>query len=44
MDETRDQLSSVFYGLGLDHNAWVGDFYTQNKNNNELTLIKTIKK
>ena len=34
MDETRDQLSSVFYGLGLDHNAWVGDFYTQNKNIN----------
>lgn len=34
MDETRDQLSSIFYGLGLDPNAWVGDFYTQNKNIN----------
>lgn len=32
MDETRDQLASIFYGLGLDPNTWVGDFYTQNKN------------
>ena len=32
MDETRDQLASIFYGLGLDPDTWSGDLYNQNKN------------
>ena len=32
MDETREQLASIFYGLNLNPDNWTNPFYNKNKN------------